>query len=958
MSRRVTITLLLLIAAAACASGQVVITSTSPLPIGYTQITYNYTFTASASDITTPLQWSIVQGNNPPLPPGLTLSSNGTFSGTPTLAGNYVFQVQVQSGKFTDQKTFTLTIQTAVVTVTTPSPLPNGFVGQSYSLLLSSQSTPGGDYWTPVALPPGLTLSPQGLLSGVPTTAGQYNVTVTVQIGGTSVSTTQTLFLTIYTGQVAIQTATLPEVISGQPYSQALLAGPPGLTYSLSGVLPLGITFNTNTGVFSGTSAAVGAYSFQVTGSYPNYLSTTRTYNMYVVTGPLGVPQTALPPAVQGSPYSATAGATGGLPPYHWNFATSDTDGLAISPTTGTITGTPLANGNFVFTVNLTDATGLTISAGLTLFVADPLSVSTSTLPNATVGTPYSQALLTGGGIPLFTWVITTGSLPPGLSMSNAGVISGTPTSNGSFTFTVQVTDSGNRTATKTLTLSVSVTPLSITTAALPNGQISVPYSQAVAATGGVLPYTWTLAPGSTLTPLGLILTSAGVIKGTPTGPVGVSPAFTVQVTDSSPTPLTVQKTFTITFSLTLTITTLSLPGGTVGVAYPSTPVLATGGATPYSWSITSGALPPGLQLNSSTGAISGTPTASGTNLFTVTVTDANGQSTGTQLSIAVQAAASPLTITSPASLTATVGTAFSQNLTATGGSPPYTWSITNGSLPTGITLTNGVIGGTATAAGTSTVTLTVTDSNKQTATAQVTITVNAASNPALPTVTIGSIAGNPATQPPVSLSLASPYPNALTGTLSVSFQSAVGGNPTEVKFIASGGSSSSVNFSIAAGSTNAVFTGSPVLATGTVAGTITLTAKFSAGGTDVTPSPAPAETITIAQTAPVIQSVAFSNSGGGLTVTVIGYSTTREIQSGTFTFAPAAGSVLAQSAITVQLTSAFSAWYSSTASNQYGSQFMLTAPFTVPPNAAQDVIGVSVTLTNSKGASAAASPN
>lgn len=957
MNRRVAIVLLLLIAAAACASAQVVITSTSPLPLGYTQIVYNYTFTASASNTTLPLQWSVVQGNNPPLPPGITLSANGTLSGTTNLAGNYVFQVQVQSGQFTNQATFMLTIQTAVINITTPSPLPNGFVGQSYSVLLSSQSTPGGDYWLPATMPPGLTLSPAGLISGVPTTAGQYNVTVTVQIGGTGVSTTQTLLLTVYIGQVTFQTATLPEVISGQPYSQTLQAGPPGLSYSLSGLLPSGITFNTITGVFSGISTAIGAYSFQVTGTYPNYLTTTRTYNMYVVTGVLAVPQTNLPPAVQGSPYSATVGATGGLPPYQWSFATSSTNGLVINPMTGTITGTPLANGNFVFPIDLTDATGLTISTGLTLFVANPLSVLTSTLPNATVGTPYSQSLVTMGGTPLFTWTITTGSLPPGLSMSSSGVISGTPTSNGSFTFTVQVTDSGNRTATKTLTISVGVSPLSITTTALPNGQISVPYSQALMATGGVLPYTWTLAPGSTLTPLGLILTSAGVISGTPTGPVGVSPAFTVLVTDSSPTPLTVQKTFTITFSLTLTITTLSLPGGTVGVAYPSTPVVASGGATPYTWSITSGALPPGLQLNSSTGAISGTPTASGTNLFTIMVTDANGQTSSTQLSIAVQAAASALTITSPASLTATAGTAFSQTLTATGGSPPYTWSITNGTLPTGITLSNGVIGGTPTSSGTSTVTLTVTDSKNQTATAQVTITVNAANGP-LPAVTIGSISGMPASQPLVSLSLASAYPTTLTGTLSVSFQSAVGGNPTEVKFITSGGSSSSVNFSIAAGLTNAAFPGGPVLATGTVAGTITLTARFSAGGTDVTPNPAPTETITIAQAAPVIQSVTFSNTGGGLTVTVTGYSTTREVQSGTFTFAPAAGSTLSQSAITVQLASPFSTWYSSSASNQYGGQFMLTAPFSVPTNAAQDVIGVSVTLTNSKGASAPASPN
>ena len=88
----------------------------------------------------------------------------------------------------------------------------------------------------------------------------------------------------------------------------------------------------------------------------------------------------------------------------------------------------------------------------------------------------------------------------------------------------------------------------------------------------------------------------------------------------------------------------------------------------------------------------------------------------------------------------------------------------------------------------------------------------------------------------------------------------------------------------------------------------------------------------------------------------VTGYSTTREMVSGAFTFAPAMGSSLSQSTVTVQLGSPFSAWYSSSASNPFGGQFLLTAPFSVSGNAA-DVISVSVTLTNTKGASPAASP-
>jgi hypothetical protein len=111
-----------------------------------------------------------------------------------------------------------------------------------------------------------------------------------------------------------------------------------------------------------------------------------------------------------------------------------------------------------------------------------------------------------------------------------------------------------------------------------------------------------------------------------------------------------------------------------------------------------------------------------------------------------------------------------------------------------------------------------------------------------------------------------------------------------------------------------------------------------------------------IPSSAPVIQKVTFSNTGGTLAVIVTGYSTTREMVSGQFTFAPASGSTLSQSTITEQLSSAFSTWYSSSASNQWGGQFMLTAPFSVAGDAA-DVSSVSVTLTNTKGASAAVTP-
>jgi hypothetical protein len=943
---------LICIAFGSVAWGQIAITSMSPLPQGFSTLPYTYTFMAASSQPQSSIVWSVPTASLPNLPTGFSLSANGTFSGTSAQYGTFSFQVTATAAPFSDTRTFSLTLVNPEITISTPPNLGTAFVGQAYSLLFAGTSNVGALTWTLTSagsqLPPGLTLTPAGLLSGTPTTPGVYSFVLNVQISGTIISSTPIFTLTVSSGQTTIQTTSLPFAVSGQPYSATMLGGPAGIAWTLNGPLPPGITFNQTTGVFSGSTVFTGIYPLQFQATYPNYLSATRALTLYVVSGPLTV-QPNLPPAVQGSPYQATASASGGLPPYQWSFVNTSNIGLSIT-STGAITGTPQTSGNFQLPVILSDATGESMTQNLILFVANGLSVATTSLPNGTVGTPYSQSLLPTGGQSPFTWIVVpgSGSLPPGLTLSSSGVISGTPASNGSFHFTVQVTDAGGRTATGALTISMGVAPLVITTSSLAAGQLTVAYSQALSASGGVSPYTWALASG--VLPNGLALNN-GIISGTPLGPLGTT-TFTLQVTDSSPPPaLTAQKAFTVNIALTLTITSLTLPGGIVGTPYSQT-LAGSGGTSPYTWSVTSGTLPAGLQLNASNGVISGTPTATGPNLFTVTMTDAAGLSTQQQLNITIVA---PLANTTATALSATSGVAFSQTLTATGGTAPYTWSIASGTLPAGLQLSNGVISGTPTAAGTSSVTLQVTDSQQNKATAVISITV---SLPAPPPLTIGTIPGTPATQPSVTVTLSSPYAAALAGTLSVSFQSAVGGNPTEVTFFTSAGSFTSLPFNIAAGATTAVFPNKPVLATGTVAGTITLIATLTtAAGAPITPNPSPAsETITIAPSAPVIQSVAFSNTAGSLSVVVTGYSTTREMVSGQFTFAPVTGSKLSQSAITVQLAAPFSTWYQSSAANPWGGQFMLTVPFSVAGDAA-DVSSVSVTLTNTKGTSPAVSP-
>jgi len=185
-----------------------------------------------------------------------------------------------------------------------------------------------------------------------------------------------------------------------------------------------------------------------------------------------------------------------------------------------------------------------------------------------------------------------------------------------------------------TVNIFSGIPPLQITTPSLPNGTVGQSYSYTLQAIGGRQPYSWSIPPADL--PLGLTLKQSGEISGTPTT-AGQYP-FTVTVSDGTSNPATKQLSITIVQPIpTLTITTTSLPEGTVGQSYSQT-LQATGGKPPYSWNLVSGRgnLPPGLTLNPSSGVISGTPTAGGTFNFTVQVKDSEQRTDTQDLSLRV----------------------------------------------------------------------------------------------------------------------------------------------------------------------------------------------------------------------------------------------------------------------------------------------------------------------------------
>jgi hypothetical protein len=310
---------------------------------------------------------------------------------------------------------------------------------------------------------------------------------------------------------------------------------------------------------------------------------------------------------------------------------------------------------------------------------------------------------------------------------------------------TLTATSNAAKNVTKTVTINVVLPPV-FTTLSLPNGANGIPYSQAIVVTGGVAPLNFTVASGTI--PPGLNLDLAGTLIGTPSCP-GSKPtpacppnapnsySFVVKVTDNGNPPLSVNSNlFTVIISAppVLTITSSgALPSATVNALY-STPIQTSGGVPPFNWSILSGSLPTGLTLNKTSGQITGTPNAAtaGTNFkFTPQVSDSSIPpqvvSTPLQLSILVTQP-QPLAITTESPLTpGTVATPYATFITATGGVPPYTFSISPGLLPSGLTLNpaSGEISGNPILVISSTFTALVTDSGIVPSKASAPLTLN-----------------------------------------------------------------------------------------------------------------------------------------------------------------------------------------------------------------------------------------
>ncbi len=446
--------------------------------------------------------------------------------------------------------------------------LPSGAVNAPYSATVHVASGTGTQPFTfsiaSGSLPAGLSMSIGGVITGTPTTIGTSAFTVQVK-DANSLTGSRNLSINIR-GAVSIPQASLPGGQVSVPYSASLTATGGVLPYTwsvASGSLPAGLSLTSNpdgTATISGTPTTLGnsTFTLQVADSESPPATGTSSMLSISIEGFVTITNMSLPNGNVAVFYDSQLMATGGTPPYTWSLTSGSgplPPGLSLTPTTGVISGTPTTTGRYPITVQVTDSERPPVTAigsfTITIDTTPQLQVMTSSLLVGTQGVLYTDTLAATGGVPPYSWSLTAGPLPAGLTLSGTGIISGTPTASGSFPITVKVTDTQGNTATADLTLTINSGALVITTPALPAGTVSVPYSVSLGATGGTPPYTWSLRFGTL--PSGLTLNaSTGLISGTPAAS-GTS-SIKLQVQDSaSPPTIVISPPYTLNINAALT---------------------------------------------------------------------------------------------------------------------------------------------------------------------------------------------------------------------------------------------------------------------------------------------------------------------------------------------------------------------------------------------------------------------
>jgi len=633
-----------------CGGGTLALTAQSPNPA------YTYNFYKKSGNVTTQV----------------AAATASTYTETSLAAGTYTYYIAAQKAGClgeSDRDSVIVTVRPSLIFAA--STLANGSVGRAYSRQVTPATggTPGYTYALAAGstLPAGVTISPAGLISGSPTTAGVYNFSLTVTDSFGCVTTTANT-LTI-TPALTMPTATLPVGTVGVAYPATNLPAPTGgstpYTYT-SANIPAGLALNATTGQITGTPTQSGTFTFPVTVTDADG-NTIATNFTIIVRDPLVLTPATLSPGTTGVPYPAQIipPATGGNGVFTYT-ASGLPPGLSFNPATREITGTPTQAGTYTVAVNVSDGEGRTATANYGIIIKDPLLLAAGTLPDGTVNVVYPSQTIpaASGGTPGYTYEAT--NLPPGISFNaTTRVVSGTPTQSGNFTISVKVTDNGGATLTVPYSLKVNGV-LNLPTATLPDGLVGTSYTAPAlpAVTGATGTVTYSVGP----LPTGLTFDPATrVISGTPT----VGGAFIVKMTATdSAGPVTSSD-----YPLNITVATPVIAGATICGGNTVTLAPTTINGVTYNFYAATGNTALGSGATYTTGALTETTT------FYVEGVSGTAVSPRAAVTITVNPAPQPPTVlsnnetvssgqTATLQASAAAGTTIRWYAAATGGSP------------------------------------------------------------------------------------------------------------------------------------------------------------------------------------------------------------------------------------------------------------------------------------------------
>ncbi|MEA1926749.1 MAG: putative Ig domain-containing protein [Candidatus Auribacterota bacterium] len=360
----------------------------------------------------------------------------------------------------------------------------------------------------------------------------------------------------------------------------------------------------------------------------------------------------------------------------------------------GIIDGIPEEAGEWSFTIQVQDEKGKVGQKNFRLLIrpalpdeeADLLSIVTGSIAQGFLGREYLQKIEGSGGETPYRWAQMGGVLPDLIHLNKqSGVLYGSPREVGKFPFTLRLTDSEEKFVEKNFVLEVKEGTIEIVTGAIPPAAKGKKYSITFRARGGVVPYHWEMVTGHP--PEGLQFDpERGMISGTPEK--WETASFLLRVTGregrSAEKKFKLEVTAAIQTITGLRIVTDSLPKAVRGELY-NADLTAADGALPYTWTISQGELPPSLTLDSDTGIIAGIPEQAGKAVFHILVSDKTGNTATRELELTVDYQL--VYITTGTLSIAVVGNNYQQEISATGGTPPYTFTLESGEMPANLTL-------------------------------------------------------------------------------------------------------------------------------------------------------------------------------------------------------------------------------------------------------------------------------